>query len=221
MTLSQIAVFVGIAAAVIATQIGRREVSIRRFLIPLGVAGFVAYAYLHSVPTIGGDLDFELLATAAGAALGIIAASLVRVERDGSTGKLVTQAGLPYAAVCVLVFGGRLAFAWLATGSWRTEVGQFSMAHAITGASAWTAAFVLMAVAMVLARTAVLGGRVALASSRDGATSLRPSRKYTISSSGSGSLLVWEGTHSRVNRRGSAPRRIRRLKSGISQNGEL
>jgi hypothetical protein len=73
------------------------------------------------------------------------------------------QAGLAYAAVWALAFGGRLAFGWAASGIWRTEVWQFSLAHQITGAAAWTTAFVLMALAMVGARTAVLAARVLLA----------------------------------------------------------
>jgi hypothetical protein len=84
------------------------------------------------------------------------------VERDVRSGKIVMQAGLAYAAVWALVFGGRLAFAWAASHVWRDAVAQFSIAHAITGEAAWTAAFVLMAVAMVAARTAVLAARTAL-----------------------------------------------------------
>ena len=48
MSLAEIGIFVGIAAAVILTQIGRRQATIQRFLIPLGAVGFVAYSYLHT-----------------------------------------------------------------------------------------------------------------------------------------------------------------------------
>jgi DMSO/TMAO reductase YedYZ heme-binding membrane subunit len=62
----------------------------------------------------------------------------------------------------VIVFGGRLAFAWAASNLWSHQVGQFSVQHAITGSSAWTAAFVLMALSMVLARTGVVALRALL-----------------------------------------------------------
>jgi hypothetical protein len=163
MTLTEIAIFVGMAAAVILTQLGRRQVSVRRFLIPLAAVAFVGYSYLHTVPTVGGDLDFEILCTIAGAAFGILAASLVKVERDGNTGKVIMEAGIAYASVWILVFGSRLAFAWLATNSLRHQVGQFAIQHAITSSAAWTAALVLMAVAMVLTRTVVVGARVLVA----------------------------------------------------------
>ena len=41
-----------------------------------------------------GDLDFEIVCSLAGALFGVLAASLVRIERDGQTGRIVQQAGL-------------------------------------------------------------------------------------------------------------------------------
>jgi hypothetical protein len=122
----------------------------------------VAFSEVKSIPTIGGDLDFEMACAVAGIACGILAASLVHIERDGSSGKIVTRAGLGYAAVWVLVLGGRLAFGWAASHGWRDAVAQFSIAHTITGEAAWTAAFILMAMAMVAARTVVLALRSAV-----------------------------------------------------------
>ena len=162
MNTTEIILFAGLGCYIIAAQLGRHPVSLRRFLAPLIAVVAVAAFYLKSVPTIGGDLTFELACTAAGLAFGVLAASLVRVERDGARGKIVLQAGIGYAIVWALVFGGRLAFGWAASGPWRAAVGQFSMAHEITGEAAWTAAFVLRAIAMVGARTAVLAARTLL-----------------------------------------------------------
>jgi hypothetical protein len=162
MTATDILLFAGLALFIIATQLGRQPLRLYRFLLPVVAIIAVAGTYLKGVPTMGGDLPFELACTAAGLACGVLAASLVRVERDGRSGQIILHAGAAYAAVWALVFGGRLAFGWAATGIWRTAVGQFSMAHEITGVAAWTAAFVLMAIAMVAARTAVLAARVLL-----------------------------------------------------------
>jgi DMSO/TMAO reductase YedYZ heme-binding membrane subunit len=159
MSTTEIIVFVGIAALIIATQVGRRALTPRRFLVPVLAAAFVAYHYLQSVPTVGGDLDFEIALGAIGALCGVAAAYLMRVERDGQTGRLVTQAGAAYAALWIAVFGGRLAFAWGATHLWQHQIFQFSVQHEITGTAAWTAAFVFMALSMVLARTAIVAIR--------------------------------------------------------------
>ena len=55
-------------------------------------------------------------------------------------------------ALWIAVIGGRILFAEWATGAGSRTVGQFSRDHLITGADAWTAAFVLMALAMVVGR---------------------------------------------------------------------
>lgn len=162
MSATEVLLFSGLAIYIIATQLGRRPATARRFIVPLIAVAGVAGSYLQGIPTVGGDLDFEIICTLIGLGLGVIAASLVRVERDPHTGTVMLQAGIPYAALWVLAFGGRLAFGWAASGPWRSAVGQFSMDHAITSASAWTAAFVLMAIAMVGARTIIIAARAYL-----------------------------------------------------------
>lgn len=162
MNASEIITFAGLATFVIATQMGRRRLSLRRLLLPVLAVAIVGYHYLQGVPTVGGDLDFEVSLTVAGALCGILAAGLMNVERDEQTGLIVTEAGLTYAALWAIVFGGRLAFAWAAQNVWSQQVAQFSIQHQITGSAAWTAAFVFMALSMVLARTMVVGLRALL-----------------------------------------------------------
>jgi hypothetical protein len=159
MKTTEIITFAGLAALVIATQVGRHQFSLRRLLLPILAAGFVGYHYLHSVPTVGGDLDFEVSLSIAGALCGMLAAGLMNVERDERTGQVVTEAGPAYASLWVIIFGGRLAFAWAASNLWSHQVAQFSFQHAISGSAAWTAAFVLMALSMVVARTAAVALR--------------------------------------------------------------
>jgi hypothetical protein len=159
MNAPEIITFAGLAALIIGTQLFRRPLTLRRFLIPLAAVVAVGYHYLHSVPTVGGDLDFEISLALAGALCGVLAALLMRVERDEQTGRIVTQAGFAYASLWIVVFGGRLAFAWAATNLWSHQVAQFSVQHQITGTAAWTAAFVFMALSMVLVRSAIVGAR--------------------------------------------------------------
>jgi hypothetical protein len=162
MTTTEIIIFIGLAALIIATQMGRRYLTLRRFLIPLVAVAAVGYHYMPTIPTAGGDLDFELGLAIAGTLCGVLAGYLMTVERDQQTGRLITRAGVDYAALWIIVFGGRLAFAWAAQHVWSHQVGQFSMQHAITGSAAWTAAFVLMAISMVAARTVVVAMRALL-----------------------------------------------------------
>lgn len=162
MSTTDIAIVAGTAALIIATQWGRHPITFRRFVFPVLLVVGVAYRYIQGIPTMGGDLEMEVISALAGVGLGLAAGGLIRVERDAGTGRIMMQTGIAYAALWTVVFGGRLAFAWAASHSWQHQVAQFSIQHAITGSAAWTASFVLMALAMVGARTAVLAVRTAL-----------------------------------------------------------
>ncbi|MDQ2742389.1 MAG: hypothetical protein M3Z66_08855 [Chloroflexota bacterium] len=166
MSTSEIFLVVSLAVLVIGTQLGKRRVTWHRFLLPFAGVGYAAFYFLRSIPTAGGDLDFELICVAAGLGLGALSALMVRVYRDPTTGRVMARAGAAYAAIWIAVFGGRLAFALAAAHIWGRQVMEFSIQHAITGAAAWTAAFILMALAMVVARSVVMGGKVLLATRR-------------------------------------------------------
>jgi hypothetical protein len=81
----------------------------------------------------------------------VLATFATRVRRTADA--VLISAGTAFATLWVAVIGGRVAFAEWATHSGARAVGEFSMRHQIDGAAAWTAAFVLMAQAMVLGRT--------------------------------------------------------------------
>ncbi|HEX8917011.1 MAG TPA: hypothetical protein VF898_00770 [Chloroflexota bacterium] len=159
MDTTQVLVFVALAAIVIITQMGTRTFTLQRFLLPLVASLAVGYHYFHGLPVAGGDVPFVAICTIAGLALGILAAALVQVERDVDTGKIVTRAGIAYASLWIIAFGSRIAFGWAASHIWQHQVALFSVQHAITSPAAWTAAFVMMAIAMVAARTLINGAR--------------------------------------------------------------
>jgi uncharacterized membrane protein len=162
MNSTEIIVFAGLATLIIGTQVGIRPLTLRRLLLPFLAAGAVAYHYLHGIPTTGGDLDFDISLSIAGSLCGVLAACLMDVERDEHSGRLVTRAGAAYAGLWAIVFGGRLAFAWAASNLWTQQVMQFSLQHALSGSAAWTAGFVLMALAMIVTRTTVVAVRALL-----------------------------------------------------------
>ena len=137
---------------VLMRNLGAHPVTRSTYLTPLAVVAVAAAVFLRDLPTAGHDLTLELVGLAAGAAFGVLATALTRI-RTTTTGAVV-RAGVAFATLWVVVIGGRIAFAEWANGPGGHTIGEFSMRHQITGADAWTAAFVLMALAMVAARLA-------------------------------------------------------------------
>src|SRR4051812_9986714 len=167
MTTTQYLLNAGLLAFVLWANLGTRAVTRSRFTLPLLLVAVAAGVFLRDVPTSGNDLELELAGVAAGAVLGLVAASLIRVERVGD--RLVMRAGAAYAALWIAVIGGRCVFAYGADHWFPRAIGEFSMTHSITGADAWTAAFVLMALAMVVVRVAATGIVTARAARRPAA----------------------------------------------------
>ncbi|MFF0428419.1 hypothetical protein ACFYUJ_29000 [Streptomyces sp. NPDC004520] len=125
------------------------------YLIPLGIVAFVAYRYLDTVPTDGNDLVLIAALVTFGAALGIGAGACTRIRSRG--GQLYIKAGVASACLWVLGMGTRMAFQlWVGHGGGADDVARFSAAHRITSEQAWVAAFVLMALAEVVARLATI-----------------------------------------------------------------
>ncbi|GMA14181.1 hypothetical protein E5F05_02885 (plasmid) [Deinococcus metallilatus] len=148
-----------ILALMISTVVGKRTVTLMTYLRPLVIVGGVGVYFLQDLPTAGHDVPLELAGVLLGVVFGVLAAAASRVYRQGE--RVVVQSGGAYAAVWLAAIGLRVAFAELATrnpgfGRW---VAEFSMQHAITGADAWRAAFVLMALAMVVTRVALIALR--------------------------------------------------------------
>jgi hypothetical protein len=159
MSTSQLILNAALLMFVLGTNLGTRVVTARRLLLPVVLVVVAGWLFLQDMPpTTSGDARLELAGALIGVAVGVAAAALMPVRRDGA-GRVVTTAGVGYAALWIAVIGGRIAFAYSATGWASRSVGEFSMAQQITGADAWTAAFVLMALAMVLTRVAVTAAR--------------------------------------------------------------
>ncbi len=135
---------------VLARNLGTHRITPTTFLVPVAVVVTVGLAYLRHVPTVGHDGRLEAIGALAGLVLGSVSATSTRVWRR--EGRLVVSAGAAFAALWIAVIGGRMLFAQWATHAGARTIGEFSMRHQITGADAWTAAFVLMALAMVITR---------------------------------------------------------------------
>jgi hypothetical protein len=135
-------------------QIKGHKVTRARLLFPLVVTGFVALQFLHSIPSAGNDLVLIVGLALLGAALGTGAGFVTCVRLQGATA--FAKAGALAAFLWVFGIGSRLAFQLWVNHGGQGAVTHFSVVHHITSGAAWTAAFVLMALAEVTTRTAVI-----------------------------------------------------------------
>jgi hypothetical protein len=165
MTATMYLLNLGLLAFVLWANLGTRTVTRSRLLLPVLLVIAAGAVFLRDVPTAGHDVTLEAAGVGAGVVLGLLAGALVRVQRNRA-GRLVMRAGAAYAGLWVAVIGGRMLFAYGADHWFPAAIGRFSMTHQITGADAWTAAFILLSLSMVLARVATSAVLVALAGRR-------------------------------------------------------
>lgn len=143
----------GIAAVVLAGQLGRRELTWHKIAFPLlSVLGF-GYAYLGSAPTGRPELWLYAAAIVVGLAFAAVATATTDLVRDTRTGRLTTICGAGFVATWLTALAARLVFIWAVEhdAGFRSTVGTFMLQHQIHQA-AIAPFFVLWALAMVVGR---------------------------------------------------------------------
>jgi hypothetical protein len=147
-----------ILVGVFLSDLGHRAVGGRRLRRPLIIAGIAGSMYLTGLATSGAGLALELAGAGTGALLGVLAASLMRVEHDAENGEVFTRAGIGYALIWIATAAARLAFIYGAHHWFVGSLDSWMLAHHIT-TDVITDALVLAALAMTTARTISLYAR--------------------------------------------------------------
>ena len=146
-----------VLGAVLEADLGHRKITRFRLTRPLVIAAAIAALWITGVATSGTGLWVEAAGVGTGIILGVAAAALMRVYTgDGS--HPYSYAWLPYALLWVVVVGARLWFAYAAHHTFPVQLDTWMLAHRLTS-SALVDAFIFLALAMVLTRTASLAVR--------------------------------------------------------------
>jgi hypothetical protein len=145
--------------AVLESDLGpARKLSRFRLLRPLLLSASIVPMFLEAIATHGTGLALEIGGGVAGVLLGAAAASLLTVNRQPTSGRLVTRAGAAYAAVWIAVIAARSCFSIGALHWFNHPLATWMASHQVTSA-AITDTLIIMAVAMTLARTLSLAVR--------------------------------------------------------------
>jgi len=147
-----------ILTTVLISDLGTRKITRLRLIRPFIAAAAVVPFFIKGVVTSGNGLLLEVAGAAVGLAVGVVAAAVMKVRRDGRTGTVTSVAGVAYAAIWVAVSAGRLFLDYGSHHLFAAQLVRWGIAHQITVA-ALTDGLIFFSLAMLLARTGALAAR--------------------------------------------------------------
>jgi hypothetical protein len=128
---------------------------LRSLLRFLHVDGAISNALAEGVPSVAESVRFQIPEGVGGVALGIVfgllSLTMIRVEKDPASGRLVTIAGLSYVALWTMALAARLGFAYGSTHWFKSDLASFSIQH-VPGTT-YATAYVVWALLMIVIRT--------------------------------------------------------------------
>jgi hypothetical protein len=158
----------GILILLVVRQVRGSRLDLINLVLPVVLVSVTALYYLRSVPTAGNDLVLELVLACSGAALGVLCGLTTHLRRKADG--IYAKAGFVAAALWVFGMALRMGFAFAADHGAGDAIAGFSRTHEITSSQAWVAAFVLMALAEVVARLVAIRYRAYRLTSSTAAT---------------------------------------------------
>jgi hypothetical protein len=147
------------ALGLILWNMRRHELTDRRLRRPVIIAAAVCFTFLRGLPTAGADGALVALGIVIGVSCGTLSALATRVERDETTGAILSAATPLAIGITAAAFLGRMAFAVAATNGLGPAIARFSSRINVHSAQAWVAALVLMAAADLVVRSVILRRR--------------------------------------------------------------